>query len=156
MNTFVLFHEGPFSVGPHGPTPEALRYLHPLFARYKPRAVFCGHDHLYYRTTRDGVTYFVTGGGGAPLYTPDRAAQVAVAGDVYSSVHHIIRCDVDGPRVTFTVIALDRDPTLTTPWAGGDARPVVTVVMPSGTPRSLDIPVQSGGYVIDRLTLGPK
>ncbi len=156
LNTFVLFHEPPYSVGPHGPTPDALRYLHPLFVKYKPRAVFCGHDHLYYRTTRDGVTYFVTGGGGAPLYTPDRAAQVAIPGDVYASVHHVIRCDVDGSRVTFTAVALDRDPTLTTPWAKTDAQPIVTLVGPNGVPSSKPVPATPGGSVIDRLTLGPK
>lgn len=123
VNAFVMFHEAPFSVGPHGPTPEAQQYLHPLFVRYRPRAVFCGHDHLYYRTTRDGVTYLVTGGGGAPPYRPENA-QTAIPGDVFvkdvdelgrplsdrdydALIYHAIRCDVDGPRVTCTVIRLD-------------------------------------------------
>lgn len=123
VSTFVMFHEGPFSVGPHGPTPEAQRYLHPLFVRYHPRAVFCGHDHLYYRTTRDGVTYIVTGGGGAPPYRPENA-QVAIPGDIFQRdvdglgrplgdaqydalIYHAIRCEVDGPRVTATVIRPD-------------------------------------------------
>ncbi len=123
VSTFVMFHEGPFSVGPHGPTPKAQRYLHPLFVRYHPRAVFCGHDHLYYRTTRDGVTYIVTGGGGAPPYRPENA-QVAIPGDVFQKdvdslgrplgaaqydalIYHAIRCEVDGPRVTATVIRPD-------------------------------------------------
>ncbi len=155
LNTFVMFHEAPFSVGPHGPTPDAQRYLHPLFVQYRPRAVFCGHDHLYYRTTREGVTYFVTGGGGAPLYTPDRARAVAVTGDVYASVHHVIRCDVDGARVTLTVIALDRDPEFKTPWHESEAKPFVTVVTPAG-PRDTAIPATTGGAVIDRVTLGPE
>ena len=122
-NTFVLFHESPFSVGPHGPTPEARKYLHPLFVKYHPRAVFCGHDHLYYRTKRDGVDYIVTGGGGAPPYHPENA-MLALPGDVYvrdtdsagkplsdaeyaERIYHVIRCDVDGSRVTMTVIRLD-------------------------------------------------
>ena len=123
VNTFVMFHEGPFSIGPHGSTPEAQQYLHPLFVKYKPTAVFCGHDHLYYRTVRGGVTYIVTGGGGAPPYHPENR-QVAIPGDVYvhdtdsaghalsedeykSSIYHAIKCDVDGPRVTMTVIRPD-------------------------------------------------
>ena len=135
VNTFVMFHEAPFSVGPHGPTPEAQQYLHPLFARYPPRIVFCGHDHLYYRTMRDGVNYVVTGGGGAPPYRPENA-QVAVAGDVFvkdvdnlgrplsdaqyqALIYHAVRLDVDGPRVTGTALRPD-------------------------------------GSVIDRFTLGPK
>jgi len=135
VNTFVMFHEGPFSVGPHGPTPEAQRFLHPLFVKYPPRAVICGHDHLYYRTTRDGVTYLVTGGGGAPPYRPENA-QISIPGDMFvkdvdslgrplsdadyaASIYHAIRLDVDGPRVTGTVLRPD-------------------------------------GSVIDRFTLGPK
>ncbi|BDI34325.1 hypothetical protein CCAX7_63760 [Capsulimonas corticalis] len=106
VNTFVLFHESPFSVGPHGPTAEAQRYIHPLFVKYRPRAVFCGHDHLYYRTTRDGVNYLVTGGGGAPLYQPDNAS-LAIPGDVYVSTYHIIRCEVDGTQLKGTVITPD-------------------------------------------------
>ena len=130
-----MFHEGPFSVGPHGPTPEAQQYLHPLFVKYRPRLVICGHDHLYYRTTRDGVTYMVTGGGGAPPYRPENA-QIAIPGDVFvkdvdnlgrpvgdkeydALIYHAIRCEVDGSRVTLTALRLD-------------------------------------GSVIDRFTLGPK
>ena len=123
VNTFVMFHEGPFSIGPHGPTLEAQQYLHPLFVKYQPRAVFCGHDHLYYRTLRDGVTYIVTGGGGAPPYRPENI-QVAIPGDVYvkdsgsdgkplpeaqydALIYHAIQCQADGPRVTMTVIRTD-------------------------------------------------
>ena len=123
VHTFVMFHEGPFSIGPHGPTLEAQQYLHPLFVKYKPTAVFCGHDHLYYRTLRDGVTYIVTGGGGAPPYRPENR-QILIPGDVYVHdtdraghelseaqykplIYHAIKCDVDGPRVTMTVIRPD-------------------------------------------------
>lgn len=120
VNTFVMFHEGPFSPGPHGPTPEAQEYLHPLFVKYKPRAIFCGHDHLYYRTVRDGITYIVTGGGGAPPYRPENQ-QITLPGDVYvhdtdsagkplpeaqydALIYHAIQCQVNGPRVTMTVL----------------------------------------------------
>lgn len=106
LNTFVMFHESPFSVGPHGPTPEAQEYLHPLFVKYRVRLVICGHDHLYYRTRRDGVNYIVTGGGGAPLYPPDNA-NVALPGDVYQSVHHAVLLHVKGRVITGTAIALD-------------------------------------------------
>ncbi len=101
VNTFVMFHESPFSVGPHAVEPDAAQaraYLHPLFVRYKPRAVFCGHDHLYYRTVRDGVNYIVTGGGGAPLYDPENA-RLAIPGDVYVKAYHVVRLTVDGTRV---------------------------------------------------------
>jgi 3',5'-cyclic AMP phosphodiesterase CpdA len=103
---YVMFHESPISVGPHGPTPDAKKYLMPLFVKYRPTAVFCGHDHLYYRTRRDGIYYFVSGGGGAPLYPPINSG-LAIPGDVYASVHHVIVFDVDGARVTATAIPVD-------------------------------------------------
>ncbi len=150
LNTFVMFHEGAYSVGPHGPTPDAQRYLQPLFVKYKPRAVFCGHDHMYYRTTRQGVTYFVTGGGGAPLYEPVNKA-LAVPGDVYASVHHFIRCDVDGARVTFTAFNLDG---ADIPVRG--TAPTVTVVGPGGKSVTRTIELGPHPYAIDKITLGPK
>jgi hypothetical protein len=60
--------------------------------------IFGGHDHLYYRTKRDGIVYVVTGGGGAPLYDPTNK-QYAIAGDVIKKCHHIIRCEVTGKTV---------------------------------------------------------
>ncbi|MGH9440859.1 MAG: metallophosphoesterase family protein [Thermoanaerobaculia bacterium] len=52
---------------------EALRNrdeLHALFRKYPVRAVFSGHEHLYWHEAHDGIDYFVAGGGGAPLYAP--------------------------------------------------------------------------------------
>jgi len=103
VNMFVVFHASPYSVGPHGPNPEAQRVLHPLFVKYKPRAVFCGHDHLYYRTKRDGVNYIVTGGGGAELYAPTHRS-TAIPGDVFVRQHHVVYCVVSGKTVTGTAI----------------------------------------------------
>jgi hypothetical protein len=65
-------------------------------------AVFCGHSHLYERSYRRSVQYFVTGGGGAGLHDPE-------GGNPYSfyaekTRHHcIVRVfanDVDDPVVT--------------------------------------------------------
>ncbi|MDQ2687680.1 MAG: hypothetical protein M3Y28_07425, partial [Armatimonadota bacterium] len=35
--------------------------------RHHVRAVFCGHNHLYWHADKDGVAYFISGGAGAPL-----------------------------------------------------------------------------------------
>ena len=44
-----------------------------LFRRYPVRAVFSGHEHVYWRESHDGIDYFIAGGAGAPLYaSPDR------------------------------------------------------------------------------------
>ena len=63
----------------------------------------CGHDHLYYRTKRDGITYLITGGGGAPLYDPIHT-ELAIPGDVYVKSYHIIRLDVTGKHVNGTTL----------------------------------------------------
>ena len=42
--------------------------LHELFKGYPVRAVFSGHEHLYYRESHDGIEYVIAGGAGAPLY----------------------------------------------------------------------------------------
>jgi len=44
--------------------------LQALFAKYPVKAVFQGHEHLYYSTAIDGIQYFVAGGSGAPFYAP--------------------------------------------------------------------------------------
>jgi hypothetical protein len=46
--------------------------LMPMFEKYKVSAAFFGHDHNYQHYLKSGVHYFVTGGGGAPLYDVDK------------------------------------------------------------------------------------
>lgn len=53
-----------------------------LFSKYKVSAVFSGHDHLYYRTVRDGVNYIISSGAGASIYSLDREKDT-ISGDVY-------------------------------------------------------------------------
>lgn len=66
-HVFVALHHGPVSAGSHGGHPEGAG-LSELFTRAGVTAVFSGHDHTYQRIVRGGVSYVVTGGGGAPLY----------------------------------------------------------------------------------------
>jgi hypothetical protein len=66
---FVFLHHPVYSSYPHGSTEKVQEYLLPLFEQYNVQMVFSGHDHAYERTKpMNGVTYVVTGGGGAPLY----------------------------------------------------------------------------------------
>ncbi len=101
-----FFHESAFSVGLHGSNLDCQRILHPLFVKYGVKLVIAGHDHLYYRTKRDGVTYVVTGGGGAPLYT-DEHKELGIPGDVYVSAHHIVRLDVTSAQIHLTALEPD-------------------------------------------------
>lgn len=94
-NVFVMMHHPPFSIGGYKPGDPGIRQrLHPIFAQYRPSAVFTAHDHGYYRTERDGVTYVVTAGGGAPLY--DQDPSLAQPGDVHQETLNFVELWVDG------------------------------------------------------------
>lgn len=62
--TFVMFHQCPYSVGPHGVPPSydgdrqsgvPARVLTPLFLQFGVDAVLCGHDEMYERSLVTGV-----------------------------------------------------------------------------------------------------
>lgn len=102
-HTFVFFHVPPYSIGSHGMNPKEQRVLCPLFEKYRVDAVLNGHDHIYYRTLRNGVTYIVSGGGGAPLY-PVEPSKGAIEGDKYESTNNYVIFDVNGPKVHFRAL----------------------------------------------------
>jgi len=76
--TFVALHRPLFPVDGHVGSscdahPQERDALHSLFVQQGVDCVFCGHEHLYNYQKKDGVHYFITGGGGAPLYAePER------------------------------------------------------------------------------------
>jgi hypothetical protein len=73
---FAFFHHPLYSSGLHGSSYRLQRELGTFFSAHRFAAVFCGHDHDYERTAPiGGVTYFVSGGGGAGLYGLSAAAQ---------------------------------------------------------------------------------
>lgn len=101
-NTFVFLHHYVF--GPPDPdTPDvrtgfvdlaARDRLHALMVKYKVRAVFCGHNHIYYHTVQDGVDYYISGGGGAPLD----------ADPEHGGYLHYVAVQVDGAKIAPTVL----------------------------------------------------
>lgn len=111
--TIAAFHHAPLTSGPHGrrhedgtprewPIDQAIRFVVPLFEMYGVDLVLNGHDHLYERSVKDGVTYVVTGGGGAPLYKVNSVEnlyqQVAV------STNHYLAVDVSAAKLAMTAI----------------------------------------------------
>lgn len=80
-----LFNHCPFfTVGTKsvGEVPNKETPLTALFKKYGVNAVFSGHDHIYYRTVRSGIPYFISAGGGAPIY-PGLRVKEALPEDVY-------------------------------------------------------------------------
>ena len=131
---FVLVHQPPLSLGDHcGSALDELEWL-PLFEQHHVRAVFAGHDHAYERMERRGVRYFVSGGGGAPVYSEkscaafDRAAKRS-----YRAVHHLLRVRVEGTNVEVTALAVaDGAPIDQIQFAAGE--PLFAMDAPSLTP----------------------
>jgi hypothetical protein len=65
---FVFFHKSIYSAEYEGQNEAYIRSrLSPLFEKYGVRLVFSGHSHNYQRSQVNGITYVITGGGGAEL-----------------------------------------------------------------------------------------
>ena len=121
---FVVMHHPPFSISLHGGAKDLRDRWTPLFEQYQVSAVFSGHDHVYTRAERNGVRYFVTGGGGAPLY-PKRPRDPADIEAVkkFERVFHYLRVNVTGRRIEISAIRADGTTIETTTWAEGVIKP---------------------------------
>lgn len=99
--SFVFFHHPPYSTGAHGSDMDVRTILCPIFEEHRVTAVFSGHDHDYeHADPGDGIQYFVTGGGGAPLAPVGHSPWT-----VYSEmVYHFLTVDVTGNLTTVTAI----------------------------------------------------
>jgi hypothetical protein len=93
---FLFFHRPLFPVdGAIGASLDAFASerdrVHALFVQHRQaiRGVFAGHEHLYSFHERDGVPYYISGGGGASLYI---AAELG-------GFHHFLMVRVKGNRV---------------------------------------------------------
>ncbi len=68
---FISLHEPGWSTGRHGNNQDVQDYIQPLCEQYGVSIIFSGHNHLYARAMVNNVLHITTGGGGAPLNTPD-------------------------------------------------------------------------------------
>ena len=102
---FVFVHEPPFPTA-FGEGYGLDKYkpqrdiLHRLFVENKVNVVFSGHEHLYNRAERDGVTYVITGGGGAKLLTPFEES---------GGFHHYILAKKPKEGYVFTVLDMNEN-----------------------------------------------
>jgi tartrate-resistant acid phosphatase type 5 len=67
----VMGHHPVYSDGPHGDHPILIRDWDPLFRKYDVHLYLAGHDHDMQHLEFEGhpTTFFLSGGGGADLYT---------------------------------------------------------------------------------------
>lgn len=97
---FAFWHKPPFSLGSHGGSESAHAQLAPLMQDFGVDVVFGGHDHIYFRSKLiNGVSYIVTGGGGAPLYLINWDDEIT---EVAESTLHYVAISVSGNNITVT------------------------------------------------------
>lgn len=115
---FVVMHWGAYSGRSylmHGSNMDARKYIEPIARKHRVDALLAGHDHFYERGNANGLHYFVTGGGGAPLadtgtiHETDLAKKMFhyIVIDVVGDVAHAVAKDPSG--VSFDAIDLSHD-----------------------------------------------
>jgi len=96
----IYFHHPPFSFSKHGSDAKVKAILVPLFEKYGVDLVINGHEHGYQRFGPiNGVTYIVSGGGGAPLYQINSNPELKA----FKSVHHYVVFRVDDTTISGTM-----------------------------------------------------
>jgi hypothetical protein len=100
-------HHPAYSSGSHGSTKKMQDYLQPLFEENGVQLVFAGHDHTYERTIINGITYVVSGGGGAPLYGQGRLKENPKS-LVFRESYNFVQVDVTPDKLTLTARAMNR------------------------------------------------
>ena len=142
---FVVMHHPPFSISLHGGNRDLRERWTPLFEKYNVSAVFSGHDHVYSRAENNGIRYFISGGGGAPLYPrrPKSAAIDLAAVKKFERVHHYLRVSVTGNRLDVTAIRADGTTIETTTWTEGP--PPTPSPQVSATPVDPKLVAAAGG-----------
>lgn len=97
----VYFHHPAYSSGQYGGYRYIQDHFVPLFEQYHVDLVFTAHDHDYERTLpRNGVTYLVTGGGGADLRAVGQNSFTAFS----RSIHHLIQGEMTPHTLTLSAV----------------------------------------------------
>lgn len=133
-HVFVFMHQPPLSTGHHCGAGAYQAAWVQLFETHHVRAVFAGHDHAYERLERGGIRYFISGGGGAPIYEERMDCNAAdhSARRAYSAEHHYLRIRVTGDEVDVAVQRLGSDdpPIETVRWQANAPAPVTAIAAP--------------------------
>ena len=95
----LLFHEPGYAAGGHSNNTSVQDYIQPLCEKYGVSFVINGHNHYYSRAEVNGVNHIVTGGGGAPLYSPKSNYPNIVKVD---KSHHFLKLNFNRELATIT------------------------------------------------------
>ena len=109
----AVFHKPPYSSGTvHGSELTVRQAFGPLFEKYGVQMVITGHDHAFERSvpwrastdrTKQAVTYIVTGGAGAKLYSVRISPWTARS----ISKNHYMRVNVSGCVLSHEAVGAD-------------------------------------------------
>lgn len=100
----AVFHHPAISSGPYPDEKNLQKRLLPLLEKYRVDIVFAGHEHVYERSFKDGITHVTTGGGGAPLHFQLRQNPY---GQIFRAVHHFCVLQVTGQMLDVRVYDTD-------------------------------------------------
>jgi hypothetical protein len=98
---FICLHAPGWTAGDHSNNINVQNYIQPLCKRYGVSIVFAGHNHYYARAVVDGIQHITTGGGGAPLYSPNPSYPYIVSS---AKAHHFCAVEIDGDVLRFQAI----------------------------------------------------
>lgn len=101
----VLIHRPPYSSSPyHGGDQQILEDLVHIFEEQGVDVVFTAHEHVYERLVPiNGITYFVTGGGGGNLRDAGESELTAVTALRY----HFLRVEVGPEEMVIEAVGID-------------------------------------------------
>lgn len=109
----VYFHHPPYSSGLlHGEHKNVQETLVPILEEFGADLVFSGHEHNYERScklskgncSKEGTTYVVTGGGGAPIYWFGDVKNYSLS---RATEHHFVHVEVSECNLSAQAIGLD-------------------------------------------------
>lgn len=109
----VFFHHPPYSSGKvHGGDRLVRDLLVPIFEKYAVDIVFSGHEHNYERTCKlsggncfdRGITYVVTGGGGAGIYPFGQEQPFSL---IRKSEYHFVHVSIETCKLNARVISIN-------------------------------------------------
>jgi len=98
---FICLHEPGWTAGHNSSNSSVQNYIQPLCEQYNVPVVIGGHNHYYARAVVNDIHHITTGGGGAPLYTPDPSYPYVVTA---SQGHHFCKIEIEGGILNFYAV----------------------------------------------------
>jgi hypothetical protein len=103
----IVLHEPGWSAGGnHGNNATVQNDIQPLCELHGVSIILAGHNHYYARCVVNDVQHVTTGGGGAPLYTPDTGYPNLVAS---ARAYHYCDIEIDDGTLSFVAVSTSGD-----------------------------------------------